>query len=201
MVRIKICGLRRSEDILLASTLADELGFVLEPKSPRFLAAPESLDHSLFGGKATFGVYGPLPELLPELLFDGVQFIPDFSKPLPEALRGRHRPVVRPTAETDWGLVRSWLAEAGSTEVVMDPFHKDAFGGTGKRLDDGLIDLCRKELGLPLVIAGGLNPENVAEVIHRHQPWGVDVSSGVEASPGVKDHDRLRAFVEAVRLA
>lgn len=199
MVRIKICGLRRPEDILLASNLADELGFVLEPTSPRFLSAPESVDRGPLSGRVTFAVYGPLPSLPPEPRFDRVQFIPDFSQPLPEALKGRHRPVVRPTSDTDWGLIRSWLAEAGSTEVILDPFHKDAYGGTGKRLNDGLIDLCRMELGLPLVIAGGLNPDNVVEVVRRHQPWGVDVSSGVEASPGVKDHQMLRAFAEAVR--
>ena len=199
MVRIKVCGLRRPEDILLASTLADELGFVLEPQSPRFLADPESIDRSPLTARVTFAVYGPLPSPLPVALFDRVQFIPDFSQPLPEGLRGRHRPVVRPTTETDWGQVRFWLAESESNEVILDPFHTDAYGGTGKRLDDGLIDLCRKELGLPLVIAGGLNPENVAEVIRRHQPWGVDVSSGVEASPGLKDHQKLRAFIEAIR--
>ncbi len=201
MVRIKVCGLRRPEDILLSSNVADELGFVLEPTSPRFLSAPESVDRDPLSGRVTFAVYGPLPSSLPEPLFDRVQFIPEFSQPLLEALKGRHRPVVRPTSETDWGLIRAWLAESDSTEVILDPFHKDAYGGTGKRLDDRLIEAFRAEISLPLVIAGGLTPENVADVIRRHHPWGVDVSSGIEASPGVKDHQKLRAFVEAVRSA
>lgn len=199
MVRIKICGLLLHPDILLAATLADELGFVLEPSSPRFLAFPDSVIQGDLAGRVTYAVYGPLPDPLPVIPFDRVQFIPEFGTPLPVKLKGRHRPVVRPTAETDWGLIRAWLAESESSEVVLDPFHKEAYGGTGRRLDDSLIDLCRKEIGLPLVIAGGLNPDNVAAAVTRHQPWGVDVSSGIESSPGVKDHDRLRAFVEAVR--
>lgn len=201
MTRVKICGLTRTEDVLIANSLADEVGFVMEPSSPRFVAEVSILQPDPSHGAVTFSVYGPLPSSPTISGLDRVQFIPNWSIPLPDELRGKHRPVLRPTAAADWGLVRAWLEASGSTELALDPFHKDAYGGTGLRLDDSLVDLVQSHIELPLVIAGGLTPSNAADVIKRHRPWGVDVSSGIEIRPGVKDHDLLKAFVDAVRTA
>ncbi len=200
MTQIKICGLTRKEDALMAAGLADELGIISEPSSPRFVADISVLELDPAWKAVTFAVYGPLPTT-PVSWLQKVQFIPDWAISPPAELRGKDRPVLRPTSETDWGLVKAWLDQSESTELTLDPFCKGAFGGTGLRLDDRLIEKAMADLGVPLVIAGGLTPSNVAEVIRRHQPWGVDVSSGIEISPGIKDHNLVKSFVDAVRSA
>ena len=81
---------------------------------------------------------------------------------------------------------------------LLDTFSKKALGGTGETFDWQLAREAEK-LGIPIILAGGLNPENVADAIRKVRPWGVDVSSGVESSPGVKDHKKMRKFVKSVR--
>jgi phosphoribosylanthranilate isomerase len=89
--------------------------------------------------------------------------------------------------------------------VLLDSAHGGALGGTGRKADWNLIEAARRD-GLlarlpPFLIAGGLTPENVAEAVRRLSPAGVDVSSGVEASPGVKDNEKISRFVQAARAA
>jgi len=86
--------------------------------------------------------------------------------------------------------------------VLVDALTPGRYGGTGETVSwAGLADY-RKWLGeMPLILAGGLTPENVAEAIRTVQPYGVDVASGVESSPGVKDHGKVQAFVDAAKAA
>ena len=79
---------------------------------------------------------------------------------------------------------------------LLDSFVPDQFGGTGAKFNWELA-LAAKKLGRPIILAGGLTPENVGEAVRKVQPYGVDVSSGVEAKPGRKDHGKIRAFIEA----
>ena len=199
MTRVKICGMKRQEDAELAISLgADEIGFILEPSSPRFVSA---IPAWLSADVEAYAVFGPLPLRLPEIGSLGIQFIPDWSSPLP-CFEGRKvRPVLRPKPDTDWIQVRDRLQEAGITELVMDPYHPDAFGGTGKTLDDAAVDKAQEVLQVKLVIAGGLTPGNAADVIRRHKPFGIDVSSGVESAPGIKDHHKLAAFIKSAKSA
>jgi phosphoribosylanthranilate isomerase len=89
------------------------------------------------------------------------------------------------------------FSRQGHPSFLLDASVKGTYGGTGVTADwDRAAELARQ---YPLLLAGGLTPENVAEAIERVQPWGVDVASGVESSPGEKDPTKVRAFVQAVR--
>ena len=99
---------------------------------------------------------------------------------------------------------RSFLAlaefrgRAGVRGFLLDAFSLDAYGGTGQTADWSLA--AEAALAATILLAGGLTPENVSDAIRQVRPYGVDVSSGVEASPGKKHHEKMRAFVQAVRL-
>jgi phosphoribosylanthranilate isomerase len=84
--------------------------------------------------------------------------------------------------------------------ILLDAFSPKALGGTGHTFNWGLAHQV-KRLGLPIILAGGLTPDNVGEAVAAVRPFGVDVSSGVEAEPGRKDHGKVRAFIQAVRQA
>lgn len=172
---------------------ADEVGFVFEPSSPRFI---QRLPDWVSPNIEAYAVFGPLPTPLPIIDSLAVQYIPDWSSPLMTLSERMVRPVLRPKSDTDWVQVKDRLAESGISELVLDPYHPDAYGGTGKTLDDLMVETARKILPVKLIIAGGLAPQNVAEVIRRHQPYGVDVSSGIEVAPGIKDHEKLRRFLQ-----
>lgn len=93
-------------------------------------------------------------------------------------------------------------AGAMPNAVLLDAFQRDSYGGTGQKLDWNMVREQRDKLmGLPLILAGGLTPENVAEAIETARPDAVDVSSGVESSPGRKDPAKVRAFVVAAKKA
>jgi phosphoribosylanthranilate isomerase len=199
---VKICGLCRPEDVLCAVAAgADCVGFVLYEKSPRYVS-PERL--------------GALAALVPA----GVQRVGVVVNATPaavaEAVRvGRLDVIQFHGDETDlevaaFHLASAWrvvnLHEAAEVEravltpgaaLVVDVGGAAGRGGTGTVCDWALAaQLAQRRR---VLLAGGLRPENVAEALRQVQPWGVDVSSGVEAAPGIKDHDRVRRFVAAAR--
>lgn len=196
MTRIKICGLTRAEDVRLAVEMgADAVGFVLEPSSPRCVP-PDRLRPLLEAVPvwvARVLVFGPSPETLPDLPFDFVQCLP----PAPPSVRWLACLRAGPGWEGTGGLA----AFDGAEAIVLDAFHPTDFGGTGRTVDWDLAASFAAECPKPVILAGGLRPENVAKAVHTVRPYAVDVSSGVESRPGEKDHGRMRAFFEAVRGA
>jgi phosphoribosylanthranilate isomerase len=88
-----------------------------------------------------------------------------------------------------------------ATAVLLDAYNPTKFGGTGHRVDLLLAKEIVKESRIPVILAGGLTPDNVAEIIREVRPFGVDVSSGVEERPGVKDHVKMRDFIQAAQGA
>ena len=112
------------------------------------------------------------------------------GRPVLKAIRLQDRRSFLPLAE--------FQGRAGVRGFLVDAFSPDAYGGTGRVTDWSLA--AEAASTTTILLAGGLTPENVAQAIRQVMPYGVDVSSGVEASPGRKDHDRVRAFVQAVRL-
>jgi len=102
--------------------------------------------------------------------------------------------VIRITGAIDVELLTGYHPEA----FLLDTFSKENAGGTGRTFD---WTVARRVIqsGTRVILAGGLNPKNVARAIREVHPWGVDVSSGVEIAPGVKDHDKMRQFIEAAR--
>ena len=85
--------------------------------------------------------------------------------------------------------------------ILLDTYHKDKLGGSGETFNWELAMEAKERFGLPLILAGGLTPENVGEAVRTVRPYAVDVSSGVEAEPGRKDHAKVKAFIQAVREA
>lgn len=201
--RIKICGLTREEDVDAAVAAgADAIGFVFYPASPRYVTAqrvaelarriPPFVDVvGLFVNEAP-GVVRAACDLVPFSLLqfhgdEDAAYCRQFSRPYLRAAR------VRPGLD----LVEFAGSFPEARGLLLDAF-VEGFGGGGHVFDWTLIPP-----GLPgyVVLSGGLNAQNVGEAIRRVRPVAVDVSSGVEVSKGIKDHDKMRAFVAAVRAA
>lgn len=202
--RIKICGITRVEDALTAAKLgADAIGLVFAGQSPRrvepFRAAeiaralpPFVSTVALFVNPEPAEVDAVLNRLGPDLLqFHGeetAEFCRSFGKPWLKAIR------VRP----DTDLLQCATVFAGTSGLLLDAYAPNAHGGTGHRFDWSLIPA---GLPLPMVLAGGLDAGNVAAAIRLTRPWAVDVSSGVEAAKGIKDADKMAAFIKEVNHA
>ncbi len=196
MTWIKICGLRRQEDAELAAELgADALGFVFEPSSPRCVGeigwAPDWLDEL---APEKVAVFGPVRLEGLSTQFSTVQAVEGFED---LEVRPRNRQAVLRVG-TD-ALDRIAEVARNADRIVLDALHPSAYGGTGQTVDWELAAEIVAASSVPVVLAGGLNPGNVAEAIRQVQPFGVDVSSGVESAPGVKDPAKLRAFFEAIK--
>jgi phosphoribosylanthranilate isomerase len=198
MTRIKICGITNRADAFAALELgADALGFVFEPTSPRYignntdaLRIPFELPPSIIKVAVHAHVVNADEEG-----FDAIQFL---SIKKPESIHGRK--VIKAFSARDMGIVVEIEDYTGTAdEILLDAYHPNQYGGTGQVCDWELARSIRQKLSKPLILAGGLNPENVVEAIRKVRPHAVDVSSGVEAEPGRKDHAKLKAFIQAVR--
>lgn len=187
MTRVKICGLTRFEDAQCALEAgADALGFVLEPTSPRCLPADSELLARLgeFGPYVTrVAVFGP-PRGVDLSGFDAVQS-------LGERVDGKRS--VRVLRVAPGSPLEVDLGDCDA--VLLDAFSPQQYGGTGERIDWGWAAEFVAASPKPVVLAGGLNPSNVADAIRTVRPYAVDVASGVEAAPGIKDHKLIRAFI------
>ena len=200
MTRIKVCGNAEPEGVRTAVALGvDLLGFIFTRSARRVTVeqaraliaeVPESI--------ARVGVFidEPTEEIAAVAQACGLTAIQLYRPPTPQdrALGLLMLPALRLRAGED-GSAR---LEPGD-HPLLDTFVPDAIGGTGKTWDWSLADSLAQRY--PVIVSGGLNAENVGAAVARLRPWGVDVSSGVERSPGIKDPARLRAFVEAVRAA
>jgi phosphoribosylanthranilate isomerase len=194
-VFVKICGLTTLGDAELALSLgADALGFVLEPTSPRYLTLEDRQFVSRLGPMAqTFAVFGPAPAELPDLgVFSAIQISSGQA-----AWSGRKLSAVRLKSDDTVESVLDRLA--GLPWAHLEPYTERGYGGTGTPLDWGLAAEVVAAAQIPIVVAGGLNPTNVSQVIRQVRPYGVDVSSGVEARLRAKDPEKLRAFIEAAK--
>jgi phosphoribosylanthranilate isomerase len=113
-----------------------------------------------------------------------------------DQLNGRGFKALRPTSETEAEIDAEWFAPYGPNAPVLlvDAYRKDQYGGTGHTADWSIATKLAQRY--PILLAGGLTPDNVAEAVRQVRPWGVDVASGVECVPGKKDAAKMRAFVE-----
>lgn len=204
MTDVKICGLTRPQDVELACDLgAAYLGFNFAAESPRRVSPAAARELARAGKPAAARV--------------GV-FVAESQALIREAIEAAGLDLVqihRPLRETDLDLPCPVLAvarlERGSAAapeerllarcrlLLFDAEVPGRPGGTGETLDWNA--LAGRRWGVPVMLAGGLDPENVAEAIGRVRPAAVDVASGVESSPGIKDPKKMRRFFEAVRRA
>jgi phosphoribosylanthranilate isomerase len=199
---IKICGITRVEDARFAVACgAHALGFVFWPDSPRSIdpARARAIAAVLPPFVTPVGVFVNQPaeyvnEVAAAAGLGVVQLHGDESS---DFAAGLHRPVLKAMTlhSTTFGdAIDRWPA---GMMVLLDAHDPVRRGGTGRTIDWAAAAAVAARR--PIVLAGGLNPGNVAEAIERVRPFGIDVSSGVEAAPGVKDHGRLRQLFEAIR--
>ena len=199
-VRVKICGMTRVEDARAAADAgADAVGLVFYEKSPRYTepAAARRIARAVPPFVSRVGVFVDAPRdtllrLIRDIPLDVVQLHGDEP---PEACRDLPARVITGFRVRDRHSLSALAAYAKVADaLLLDAWSARSPGGTGTVFD---WSLARDErVGLPLILAGGLNPGNVAEAIRVARPWGVDVSSGVESAPGLKDHARMREFIE-----
>jgi phosphoribosylanthranilate isomerase len=205
MTIVKICGLTNLDDALCAADAgADMLGFIFYAKSPRYVS-PATVQEVVRQARAraprivTVGVFvNEAPEAIRMTLdacgLDLAQLSGDESPGMLAQLAGRAYKAVR-----NPGVAQAFLDAAtpnpSAPALLLDADHPTLYGGSGVRADESLAAQLAQQCRL--LLAGGLKPDNVAEAIRHVRPWGVDVSSGVEATPGHKDHAKVRAFVQA----
>jgi phosphoribosylanthranilate isomerase len=202
--RIKICGITRPEDALAAASGgADAIGLVFYADSPRAVTVQEAKDIaqvlppfvtlvSLFVNAPAETISNVLSQVPVGLIqFHGDEdsrFCREFGRPWIKALRVRD----------SMNVAKEAAALSGATGVLLDAWQEGVPGGTGRTFDCALAN---EQLPLPMVLAGGLDEVNVGDAIGGLRPWAVDVSGGVEASPGIKDAEKIQRFVAAVRAA
>ncbi len=199
-VKVKICGITNVADGLAAVEAgADMIGLMFYERSPRHisLATAVEISRALPPFVVKVGVFvNPDEDMVMRAIGDcGVSLLQFHGEETPEfctqfgvmsmkafRVRGPETLAELPKYQTD-----AWL---------LDAYSADAHGGTGAKFNWNLA-LEATQFGRPIFLAGGLTPENVGEAVRRVQPFGVDVSSGVESSPGKKDHEKVRAFIQA----
>jgi phosphoribosylanthranilate isomerase len=205
-IRIKICGVTTPEDARFAADAgADALGLNFFPKSPRFVTPTQAADivRTLPAFTAPVGVFVQMPlrqatAVAFQLGLRAVQTYDD-QPPTEDPFPFAHIPAFRVKDEAGLEVIRQFVRHRRPAAVLVDSFVDGRMGGTGHRAPWQL--LAGFDPGVPLILAGGLTPENVSEAIGVVKPWGVDVASGVESAPCRKDPVKVARFVEAARLA
>lgn len=202
--RVKICGITRIEDAMAAAQAgADAIGLVFEPKSPRYVKPDQAqaIVRALPPFVTVVGLFvnaapDTVETVLQHVTLDLLQF---HGNETPEQCRRYHRPYIKAIHMQDNVNLRENARRYADAEgLLLDTAVAHVAGGSGQSFDWGRVP---SDLGKPVILAGGLTPENVAEAVRQVCPFAVDVSSGVEQSKGIKDASKIAAFIEAVRSA
>ena len=204
MTRVKICGITRVEDGVACARLgADAIGLVFYAPSPRNVSVDQAraIIAALPPFVTTVGLFvdaapSEVQAVLAQLPLDILQF---HGNETPEYCRGFGRAYLKALrVKPGLDLVQYASAYPDAKALLLDAHVEGVAGGSGQAFDWRLIPA---RLPLPVILSGGLNPANVTEAIRRVQVVAVDVSSGVEASKGIKDADKITAFMQGVRNA
>jgi phosphoribosylanthranilate isomerase len=199
--RVKICGITRQEDAWAAIDAgADALGFVFYAPSPRAVTAAQAqaIIKSLppYISKVGLLVNAPVAEvqqLVATTALDCLQFHGDEQADYCEKFNLPYYKAIRVKPELN--LIQCELDFASASALLLDTFSEKAVGGTGQTFDWSLIPA---GLQKPVILAGGLNPDNVTQALQQVQPYAVDVSGGVEAQKGIKSSEKIAAFMQLV---
>jgi len=199
--RIKICGITNMEDAEAAVGFgADALGFIFYKGSKRYIDPETAGDiiSNLPPFLTTVGVFvnqdlDEIIEIKDKTSINAVQLHGDEDPQFCNSVPTKVIKVFRVKGTLDPGKVAQYPVQA----ILLDTYSDDEYGGTGRSFDWGIIE----EMSHPkkVILSGGLTPENVAEAVRIVKPYAVDVSSGVEATPGKKDHQKLKNFIEAIK--
>jgi phosphoribosylanthranilate isomerase len=211
MIVVKICGLTTLEDALAAVEAgADMLGFNFYPKSPRYVTPQVCAQISRHvseqaPGVTLVGVFVNTPATEIAALLDTcglhlAQLSGDETPEAIQALGGRAFKALRLANGRDLqAALLHYPPRPAPPAYLLDAAVRGQYGGTGQQADWALARSVAR--WMPILLAGGLTPENVAAAVQQVRPWGVDVASGVEAEPGRKDRCKMQAFVQQARAA
>ncbi|GIV63958.1 MAG: N-(5'-phosphoribosyl)anthranilate isomerase [Bellilinea sp.] len=206
---VKICGITTLEDALIAVEAgADMLGFNFYPASPRYIhpeacaRITEALQGSgvLHVGVFVNGEVEMIRQIMKDCRLDLAQLSGDEPPFVLTELAGCAFKALRPAdASALREALHRYPARTDPPAYLLDAHHPALYGGSGRQVAQELAALLARQY--PILLAGGLTPENVSSVIQEVHPYGVDVASGVEIAPGRKDPLRLRAFIRAAKQA
>ncbi len=197
---VKVCGITREADAAAAVEHgASAIGFIFWPRSARYIepARARAIVRRLPPFVTTVGVFvnAAADEVNAAADSAGLAAVQLHGEETPDLVPLLTRPVVKAIGQID-SAVDAWPSHV---RLLVDADDRVQRGGTGKRADwDAASELARRR---PILLAGGLTPENVEDAIARVRPLGIDVSSGVEDAPGLKNPEKIRALFEAVRRA
>jgi phosphoribosylanthranilate isomerase len=210
--KVKICGLTNLVDAQVAVEAgADLLGFIFYEPSPRYVepsvvqsitAAVRSMVSPERRPQFVGVIVNHSADFVEKVVSDcGLDFVQFHGEETPETLRPFGRRAYKAcnprSLDEAEAIASAYLGSDAESLLMLDAYHPKLRGGTGHTADwASAAQIARKH---KLLLAGGLHPDNVIEAIRVVQPWGVDVSSGVEASKGKKDHDKVRLFIERVK--
>ncbi len=206
-VLVKFCGIRNELDAKAAIECgADALGFNLYPGSTRFiqwqtgkeLDSKSCLPRSRESQSSSTPRWIKLSQLLEMDLFDGLQLHGEESREFCEALAKHPKPVLKAIRLKNVDLLQRFR-DYPVFGFLIDSHREGSFGGTGERFEWTFLK--RADLSKPLIVAGGLTPENVAEAVRELNPYAVDVASGIENEAGCKDWKKMEDFIAAARQA
>ena len=200
--RVKFCGITRERDARLAVELgADALGFVFYPPSPRYIEPrlARKIIAKLPPFVASVGLVvnhsiDEIEEIIAQTRLDLIQFHGDELPQFCEQISRPYIKAIRVKETLDIGELAVKYADARG--VLLDAFVPGLPGGSGESFDWTRVP---REIGQPMIVAGGLSVDNVASAIQYFRPFGVDVSSGIETSHGIKDEVKMKRFIASVK--
>ncbi|MGY8761555.1 MAG: phosphoribosylanthranilate isomerase [Nitrospinaceae bacterium] len=200
-IKVKICGTTSLKDAFLAvESGADAIGFIFYKMSPRNISQKEAKEIILQLPPfiETVGVFvnetsDKINRIAEQCKLNSIQLHGEES---PALCRRVKRKIIKAFRVKNADSLKS-IASYDVSGFLLDSYNDGSKGGTGQVFDWNLALRVKKQG--PVILAGGLNPYNVFTAIHRVKPYGVDVCSGVENSPGIKDHEKIREFIKSVR--
>lgn len=200
-IKVKICGMTQLKDVLFAIEQGvDAVGFIFYKKSPRAVTMKtvREIITKLPPLVDTVGVFvNESAERLNKIAdYCGLDLVQLHGEESPAFCRKIHRRVIKAFRIKDLQSIKQ-LEKFPVSGFLLDTFSDDLHGGTGKTFDWNLA-LPAKKMG-PVILAGGLTPRNILQAVRQVRPYGVDVCSGVEKSPGIKDLEKVRAFLKNIR--
>jgi phosphoribosylanthranilate isomerase len=218
----KICGITTYEDAAAAARAGvSALGFNFYPRSSRYVSPQETRKirdqlHADFGADCPeiVGVFvnSDMQTVISHIAESNIDSVQLHGDETLEFISRLHQHVshirliraLRPGSDSSLqtrALILQLIAEIPAIRILLDAFAAGEYGGTGRKIEPKLFAAVTTGLDCPVILAGGLTPQNVADAICRTRPAGVDTAGGVEISAGVKDHAKIRQFLDAVRDA
>ncbi|HET7201407.1 MAG TPA: phosphoribosylanthranilate isomerase [Burkholderiales bacterium] len=200
--RVKICGITRVEDAQAAAAQgADAIGLVFYRPSPRCVTRERArqIVEATPAFVATVAVFvNPAADEVEAVIGEcGVTLLQFHGEESPDFCAGFSRPYIKAARiRPELDLLKYLSPHTAARAWMLDAFHEDLWGGTGGAFDWGLVP---RGMAKPVILSGGLTIANVADAVRRVRPYAVDVSTGVEASKGVKDAAKIAAFIGAVK--